>query len=173
MRKKANPATRSGPGTLEILQLKVTLKHVQPAVWRRIAVANNLTLGDLHHVIQRAMGWNNDHMHAFYICGVEYAGHERAEFHGVLRDFDFLLHQVIKRPGQRFTYEYDFGDGWMHEIRVEKMVPVAGAPPAPRCLAGARACPPEDCGGPYGYQNLLAARSDPNDRNLERWGEPA
>jgi hypothetical protein len=83
-----------------------------------------------------------------------------------------VLSEVIKRRGQRFTYEYDFGDGWMHEVRVEKIEAVVDTPPAPRCLDGARACPPEDCGGPWGYQALLAARSDPNDRNLERWGEP-
>lgn len=168
MRKRADSGNGSEPGAHKTVQLKVTLKHVQPAIWRRIVVPNNVTLDRLHWVIQQAMGWGSDHMHAFYIGGVEHAGYETAEFHGVRCDEEVFLSDVIKRRDQRFTYEYDFGDGWMHEVRVEEIEAVVGAPPTPRCLDGARSCPPEDCGGPWGYQALLAARSDPNDRNLER-----
>jgi hypothetical protein len=173
MNKETDSKACSAPP--KALQLKVTLKHIQPPIWRRIVVADNYSLGDLHGVIQKAMGWDNDHMHSFHIGGIVYVGPEVVEDcpeEDLLCDEEVLLNQLIKRRGQRFAYKYDFGDCWKHEILVEKTEPISGEPPRPRCLAGARACPPEDCGGVGGYEAFLQARLDPSKHRLENWGDP-
>jgi len=162
---------RPTPGKL--LQLKIVLRHLKPPVWRRLLVSDRVSLDQLHGMIQKIMGWDNSHMHAFYVDGVEYAGFETARECGVHCDEEFYLHQLIKRPRQRFTYEYDFGDRWMHEILVEKTQPCPTQPPPARCLAGARACPPEDVGGPHSYLAFLHDRASAKTELLERWGEPA
>lgn len=162
---------RPAPGKL--LQLKITLRHLQPPVWRRLLVSDRVTLNQLHALLQKIMGWDNSHMHAFYFGDVEYAGYETAQECGVHCDEDFYLHQLIQRRGQRFTYEYDFGDRWMHDILVEKTEPLPGEPPPARCLAGTRACPPDDVGGPSGYAAFLHDRASAKKEVLERWGEPA
>jgi hypothetical protein len=172
MTKKSVSKVRSTLSPIRTVQLKVTLKYIRPPIWRRLVLADNASLRDLHWVIQKAMGWDNDHMHAFYIDKIEYAGPETAEHCGVLCDEDFCLHQVIKRRGQRFTYEYDFGDCWRHEILVEKIVPSEGETHLPSCLDGARACPREDCGGVGGYEAMLEAKRNPSKERLAYWGEP-
>lgn len=173
MSKKGDSKTRSAPSAIRAVQLKVTLKYIRPPIWRRLVLADSCSVNDLHWAIQTTMGWDGDHMHAFYINKVEYAHYETARECGVFCDEDFSLHQVIDRRGQRFTYEYDFGDGWMHEILVEKIDPVQGPPPSPRCLAGARACPREDCGGVGGYEAMLEVKANPTKERLEYWGEPS
>ena len=173
MSKKGDAPARSAPGPIRAVQLKVTLKGIQPPIWRRLVVANNYSLGDLHWVIQIAMGWDNDHMHAFSIGKVAYACPETADYGGELCDEDFSLQQVIKRPGQRFTYEYDFGDGWRHEILVEKIEPADSQTLLPHCLKGARACPREDCGGVGGYEAMLEAKLHPTEERLSYWGDPS
>jgi len=162
---------RRAPGKL--LQLKIVLRHLKPPVWRRLLVSDRLSLDQLHWTIQKIVGWDNSHLHAFYVAGVEYAGDETARECGVHCDEKFYLHQLVKRSGQRFTYEYDFGDRWMHDIVVEKTNPCPGEPPPARCLAGARACPPDDVGGPHGYLAFLHDRSNAKPDRLELWAEPA
>jgi hypothetical protein len=164
---------RLAPRAIQAVQLKITLKYIQPPIWRRIVVSDHTSLGDLHWVIQKVMGWDDDHMHAFYINDIEYAGPETAEDCGGLCDYDFCLHQVIKRPGQKFTYEYDFGDRWMHAILVEKIEPAADSMILPRCVRGARACPREDCGGVGGYESMLEVKRNPTKERLSYWGEPS
>ena len=173
MSNKPDSTARSAPNVIQAVQLKVTLQYIRPPIWRRIVVANNVSLGYLHWVIQKTMGWDNDHMHAFYFGQIEYAGPETADDCGVLCDEDFSLHQVIKRRGQRFTYEYDFGDGWRHEILVEKIESADSQTSLPRCLKGARACPREDCGGVPGYAAMLEAKRHPTEERLSYWGDPS
>jgi hypothetical protein len=168
------------PPAENILQLKVTLRYIQPPIWRRIAVPDNFTLGDLHYVIQTAMGWHNCHLHGFRIGKVNYeVGSPGADFglpmgHGepAPREDEVFLSKVFQRKGQRGLYEYDFGDGWLHEILVEKIIPASTPHPAPVCLAGKRACPPEDCGSYPGYANVLrvlkSAETD-DDREFREW----
>jgi len=173
MPKKASRAIRVPPAQHELL-LKITLKYIRPPIWRRVIVPDNLTLSDLHSVIQIVMGWTNSHLHAFKIGLLEFGmPDEDGTVEPSVADEDsVLLRHAIARKGLKFAYEYDFGDGWLHEIRVEKVKPASAPHPRPACLAGQRACPPEDCGGVPGYENVLrvlkrAATKD--DRQLRDW----
>ena len=158
------------------LVLKVTLREVSPPVWRRLRVAGDLTLRELHHVLQIAMGWTDSHLHEFEVGRRRYGMPDPEEDLGEppLDEQDHPLYRLF-REGARAEYVYDFGDGWRHEIVVEEAVtPEAGAAKA-ECLAGARACPPEDCGGDHGYAELLEAIADPsNERHeeLREWVGP-
>lgn len=144
----------------QIYQLKVTLAQVEPPVWRRVRVPAPYTLDRMHRVVQYAMGWHDQHLHSFDIGGVQY-GQPDPVGELVLRDeLDFRLDAVAGK-GDTFRYTYDFGDWWEHEITVED---VLGADPEERypvCTGGARACPPEDVGGPHGYREMLEALADP------------
>jgi hypothetical protein len=102
------------------------------------------------------MGWDDYHAHYFKFGSVYYGSSELVESDPDTRDEDdFTLGSLLKRRGQTLEFEYDFGDGWEHQVRLEKVLPAEDDRPAPICLAGARACPPEDCGGIYGYYDLL------------------
>ena len=147
-----------------IYQFKVTLKASHPPIWRRIQVPD-CTLGELHQVLQVVMGWNDSHLHQFIIRG-EYYGPldpEDMEWGMEKRDEEEISISQVAKTGQkvRFTYEYDFGDGWQHEIVLEKTLEPEPKVKYPRCIEGKRACPPEDCGGPWGYSDYLAAIADP------------
>jgi hypothetical protein len=157
------------PRTDVVYQLKITLKDIKPAIWRRIEVPD-CTLGDLHHYIQAAMGWYNCHLHQFIVGKERFTDIE--SFDGECEDndeYEALFSEIIPEQSRkfRFTYEYDFGDGWLHEIAVEKQGPPEKGVKYPRCLAGECACPPEDCGGAWGYPELLAALADPNHERHE------
>jgi hypothetical protein len=138
--------------------LKVVLRGVRPPVWRRLLVPASMTLAELHSVLQTAMGWSGGHLYAFDVGGVSYGDVE--EFEGeVGNDTRVRLASVVKQVA-KFRYEYDFGDGWEHDVIIEE-VQLATSMRAPLCLAGRRACPPEDCGGPWGYAHLLEVLADP------------
>lgn len=143
------------------IQLKIALKFMRPPIWRRVILPDNYTLGNLHEVIQIVMGWHNGHMHRFEIDGVGYTSAQSADKMGWADERALFLSEVLKKPKQKFWYEYDFGDSWIHEITVEKIFPVESAHPGAICLAGRRACPPEDCGSYPGYEMLLEALNAP------------
>ena len=151
--KKASP----GP----IYQLKITLRGSKPPIWRRVQVPGDITLYKLHQVIQVAMGWDDEHLHQFTADGIDYG--ESAPEWGmeVKSERRAHLNQVAPAEKARFTYEYDFGDSWDHEILVEKILPPEAGVHYPNCIKGKRACPPEDCGGIWGYEELVAAIRDP------------
>lgn len=144
-----------------ILQLKVTLRDVEPEVWRRMLVPADLHLGKLHPVINEAMGWTNSHLHMFRLRDRKF-GDTRAPDAGELNIEDERKARLdaLVGAGQKLTYDYDFGDGWRHEVLVEKVVDRDERLSYPLCIGGARACPPADCGGPPGYENLVAAQAD-------------
>ncbi len=149
--------TAGAAASRRAVQLLVSLREVEPAVWRRLVVPASLTLGELHHVIQTAMGWRDHHLHLFDVAGVLYGDVEEIEGRGDENSFT-----VGEASGAgEFRYEYDFGDDWQHDIRVEHVVPSVGAD-TPRLAGGAGACPPEDCGGPLGYAELLDILADPS-----------
>lgn len=138
--------------------LKVTLVAIEPLIWRRVRVPSALTLRSVHEVIQRAMGWNDCHLHEFEVGGEQY-GAADDELEEDVRDEGSVTLADVAPSGSRFRYTYDFGDGWEHVIEVEA-VDTTGEP-GPTCLAGERACPPEDCGGAPGYADLIAVLADP------------
>ncbi|MEX2165357.1 MAG: plasmid pRiA4b ORF-3 family protein [Sulfuricaulis sp.] len=157
---------------MNIYQIKITLKHIRPPVWRRIQVPADTRLGRLHRILQTTMGWYDMHLHAFRV------GHET---YGV-PDPDPLFDTEMKNErnvrldriaaeGDKLIYEYDFGDGWEHELLVEQVLPAGKSKYYPICLAGKRTCPPEDCGGPPGYERLLEVLNDPKHEEYEEMRE--
>jgi len=167
--------TRQRPTTWEdgVFQFKITLLGAEPPVWRRIQVTD-CTVDDLHYHIQTAMGWENSHLHEFFI------GHVRFGDPGLLDD-DFGDQDVCdsrsvrlgellarRRKGFRIRYVYDFGDYWEHEIQYEGRLTVEPKAKYPQCLDGARACPPEDVGGVWGYAELIEALADPQQEGAEQ-----
>ena len=140
------------------VRLKITLRGVRPPVWRRLVVPSSVTLAELHSVFQTAMGWTDSHLHSFAIGGVLYGDVE--DFDGRVGNENRTRLSSVARSVSKFRYEYDFGDGWEHDVLVEQAQSDASVL-APFCLAGRRACPPEDCGGPGGYEHLLEVLADP------------
>jgi hypothetical protein len=135
----------------------VTLQGTKPPIWRRIQVRSSTALPRLHYTIQLAMGWTDSHLHQFIIGGVAYCMTD-PEFEDDMRsERRVKLERVVAAEKARFVYEYDFGDSWTHLILLEKILPVEPGVHYPQCLAGKRACPPEDVGGVWGYYGFLDA----------------
>lgn len=149
-----------------IYQLKITLKGINPPIWRRIQVTSDTSLSKLHHILQIVMGWTNSHLHQFVIGQTYYGIPDPDYYREVKNESRYKITQVAPREKMKFLYEYDFGDGWGHEILVEKILQPELGVHYPLCLAGKRACPPEDCGGVYGYADLLEAIMDPANPEL-------
>jgi hypothetical protein len=144
-----------------IYRLKITLRGARPPIWRRIEAPGAITLAALHDLIQAAMGWYDGHLHQFDVGGEVYGDPAILEDLGVLDERTARLNQVAPRVADRLRYLYDFGDDWEHVVLVEAIGSVEPGVYYPRCTAGRRACPPEDCGGVWGYAELLAAIGDP------------
>jgi hypothetical protein len=151
-------ATKSGT-TRGIVSLKVTLAGIKPPIWRRLMVPGTMTLGDLHDAIQAVMGWEDGHLHDFDVDGGRYGDPSTVDY--VDDENSLTLNDLTKSGIARFTYTYDFGDDWEHMVAIEKTSSVLDGKSYPTCVAGARNCPPEDCGGPWGYQHLLEVLADP------------
>jgi hypothetical protein len=140
--------------------IKVQLRGVtKPPVWRRLQVPADLSLGQLHEVIQAVMGWDNSHLHVFSDGQSHYGLPDG--------DLDFrdewttTLSQLLDSVGDKVRYTYDFGDNWEHDITLEKILPAGAGATSVVCTAGSGACPPEDCGGVWGYEDLKATLADP------------
>jgi Plasmid pRiA4b ORF-3-like protein len=147
-----------------ILQLKITLAEIEPPIWRRVLVPAETDLGSLHDLLQAAMGWTNSHLHQFTLRDRRFSD-PRLDDDGELEFEDerrVRLDQLVG-AGQALGYEYDFGDSWEHEVLVEKILEPDSRMSYPACIAGARACPPEDVGGTTGYARLLESIADPRD----------
>jgi hypothetical protein len=141
----------------QIYQLKLEMLEVEPLIWRRLLVPGSITLAQLHEVIQTAMGWTNSHLHEF-VGGEHIYSDPEFEIDEARSEYRYRLATLAPRVRNTIAYLYDFGDGWEHQIRVERIIEDDKRYPGrPVCLAGARNCPPEDCGGPWGYQNFLEA----------------
>lgn len=144
-----------------VYQLKVTLRGIRPPIWRRLQVRGSATLPKLHDAIQIAMGWTDSHLHLFNVGGVSYGVPDPDFDDDVRSERRIKLGQIVYGAKDRFSYEYDFGDSWEHEILVEKVLPPDPAVHYPICLTGKRACPPEDVGGVWGYADFLEAIAHP------------
>lgn len=140
--------------------LHVTLRHIEPEVWRRITVPVSLRLSQLHDVLQGVMGWKNTHLHAFHVGDIRF-GPFHPEDPDMLSTIDerAACLAAVTKVGASLLYVYDFGDGWEHEVRVESLVRRVGLHMT--CKEGERACPPEDCGGPPGYEELCEIMRNP------------
>lgn len=157
-------------------ELRVSLQFVQPEVWRVLRVPHDLRMSQLHKVLQAAFAWTNSHLHQFHVRDTEkntqvIVGDPRneddlyipgEEAPAKTRDErKVTLAECLLKPGDQLAYEYDFGDGWIHEVTLVAVHEQATRLATALCLDGARACPPEDCGGPPGYDNFLTAIGDP------------
>lgn len=161
-------------GQREVFQLKIVLENSKPPIWRRVLVPSELTLWELHHVIQRAMGWHNEHLYQFVVGtrqeGLRYYGdtvafemdlwlQAQGEF---MDDGKVRLDHLLVDEKDWIRYIYDMGDSWQHRITLEtiQVKPLQQAR-IPRCIGGRRACPPEDSGGMPGYERALMIQADP------------
>lgn len=153
-----------------IYRLKVTLRETAPPVWRRLELAGRTSLRRLHRILQVAMGWRDAHLYLFTVRGELYGEPDGMwEDDGIdVRDAGRLqLERAAPAEGDAFVYEYDLGDGWEHDVVVERIGPPRPWATYPLCVGGARACPPEDCGGTGGYEELLRVIRDPRDEEYE------
>jgi hypothetical protein len=143
-----------------IYQMKVSLIGIKPPIWRRIQVTGDTTLEILHTILQTAMGWFGGHLYEFVVHGISYGDLSMLTEGNVIDEKTVNLTQLISHEKERFRYLYDFGDGWEHDILVEKILPIEKEIHYPVCTDGRRSCPPEDCGGPFGYEELLEILKD-------------
>ena len=166
-------SARVGPSHLAF-DLRVNLQYIQPEIWRRIRVSNDVRMDRLHHILQAAFGWTNSHLHQFVVSGPpgqparhigDVAGAEQGGFAEDLPKTDderaCEIAEFLTKPGDRLVYEYDFGDSWHHDVVLAAVTPQTARLTVALCLDGARSCPPEDCGGPPGYEEYVAAIRDP------------
>ncbi|MDB5086268.1 MAG: hypothetical protein JWR09_262 [Mucilaginibacter sp.] len=157
-------------------QFKIQIADIQkPRVWRRVIVSEDLTFDIFHQIIQAAFGWGNCHMYQFSKQGWAsypiYKIPEDYDDEGMVRDsMEVKLSEVFSKPKETFTYIYDFGDTWKHQILLEKIIDEKIL--MPMCTAGKGACPPEDCGGVYSYYDLLDILDDPkhhDHKEMRKW----
>jgi len=155
-----------------VLQLRVTLADVaDPPVWRQVVIPAGYTLDRVHGVIQAAMGWQNSHLHMFRITGREYGPVYAEDELETLDETQFRIGDLVK-AGDLASYDYDFGDGWEHELAVEASATADADAVYPGCTGGEGACPPEDCGGPGGFadlKELLAGPPSPEREEMLAW----
>ena len=147
-----------------VFQLRIHLRDIEPVIWRRVLVPGSLTLAKLHPVIQGAFDWDDYHLHEFEIYGKRYGLPENDwdDDHELLDTEEWRLHQLLK-VHDHFTYLYDFGDHWVHDIEVEGAESVSRTLKKAVCLDGARARPPEDVGGVSGFEHFLEVMGNPRD----------
>lgn len=176
--------TRQRDGQAEsgaaVYRFRITLRETQPEIWRRVET-KDVTLEKLHGLIQTSMGWTNSHLHCFMIGDKRYAAPQFIE-----NSFDDLgetsyagvrVSDLVSEHGTRLQldYEYDFGDRWQHTIELEEVTEAQPRVRYPRCIDGARACPPEDVGGVWGFADFVEAIMNPDhdqhDEFLE-WNGP-
>lgn len=161
-----------------IYQLKITLKGIEPLIWRRIQVPDNYRFWDLHVAIQDSMGWTDSHLHVFRIkrkharSVTEIGIPSEEKYEGmpeIIPGWEVPLSHYFFEPGTICEYEYDFGDTWIHEILLEGRLIREKGEKYPKCIGGQRACPPEDVGGDGGYYDMLEALSNPGDEEYEEY----
>lgn len=152
-------------------RLRVTLLGMEPPIWRTMWVPSSIKLCCLHSALQVVMGWTDSHLHQFEQDGKNWGVPECDEFDelDLIDESRTQLGKVLIKEGEALVYQYDFGDDWRHEVVLEKIIPVRVALTVPVCLGGERRCPPEDVGGPHGYQEFLEVIFDPKHREYEHY----
>ena len=157
------PIKKQPAQNLPLYELKITLRGSKPAIWRCVQVPGSINLNRLHDVFQVVMGWTDSHLHQFVDAPIVYSAPSGDDYPGEERldERRFRLADVARHEKASFMYEYDFGDSWAHEVVVEKILPADPKKKYAVCLDGKNACPPEDCGGIWGYYELLKAVKNP------------
>lgn len=164
--------------TQQIYQFKITLKGSKPPIWRRVQVPGYYTFDGLHGIIQGAMGWIGYHLNQFEMKGpmgwkVIIGDKDNDEFDIVdVSSETATIAEYFTAPKDKATYTYDFGDNWQHNVVLEKILPASEDVDYPKCTAGARACPPEDCGGIYGYKSFMEIMANPQHeehKDMKEW----
>ena len=160
---------------MKIFQIQIALARYKPKIWRRLLIRSDLLLSDFHRAIQIAMGWQNSHLHQFMKDGVFYTDYiDDGLDWGDVKNVDYegmIISDLLEKEKEKIEYEYDFGDGWIHDVTLEKIIPADETMKSPVCTGGAIACPPEDCGGIWGYANLLEILKHPDDEEYEGYIE--
>jgi hypothetical protein len=158
---------------MTIYRLYVFLLDIAPPIWRRIELSSETSLAQLHKVLQAAMGWQDYHLHEFEIGGQRYGVPDTDyDLPGeVVKDSAIKLSSALPRKGASLLYSYDFGDNWAHSVVLEDIVPIEPDTKYPRVLDGARACPPEDSGGPHGYADLVEILAKPRHKEYRQMRE--
>jgi hypothetical protein len=153
----------------KILELDIVLQGSKPKIWRRVLVPDNTTFHALHYVIQFAMGWTNSHLYQFVVGRGEYyiGVPSEDDFYEVEDSRKMKINTLLNEPKDKITYEYDFGDSWEHLVEVKKVHEPEKGKTYPVLIAGAMACPPEDCGGIWGYQDLVGKMKNKDSEEYE------
>lgn len=136
--------------TTEVYQLRIALREISPAIWRRVLVRSDSSIADLHDTLQLAVGWSDSHLNRFSVHGKDYGVYHLGRMSFADDPRQVRLADFRFRVKERFLYEYDYGDGWQHDVRVERKVAFEPRRVYPICIGGRQACPPDDCGGAWG-----------------------
>jgi len=155
-----------------ILQIKLSLIGAKPPIWRRLLVTSSTDLSKLHDIIQITMGWTDTHLHQFIVNESRYGVPDPDWEDGTISEKGIRIGSLLKTPKDQIIYEYDFGDGWEHELELEEIFPFTSKTITPACTAGRNSCPPEDVGGVWGYSDFLEAYKDnqhPEHENMKEW----
>ena len=142
--------------------LRIQLRHLEPPIWRTFTVASDTKLPKLNRILQAVMGWEGYHLHMFDVAGIVF-GEKDEDADYVITERNVTVQQILPRPGSALRWDYDFGDGWEHDVVVQSIEEPGPETAYPICTGGERACPPEDCGGVLGFADLLEAIADPTD----------
>ncbi len=159
----------------DVLQLKITLKDSTPPIWRRVLVRKETNFMQLHEIIQIVMGWTDSHLHAFHLDDYDIGEPDEdfpMEDDETIKSNTVKLSDVISEKGDTIEYEYDFGDGWEHDVLIEKVLKKESNMHYPVCTKGEMACPPEDCGGIFGFYELLSTIENtehPEHEEMKEW----
>ncbi|WP_088655827.1 plasmid pRiA4b ORF-3 family protein [Geofilum rhodophaeum] len=157
----------------KVFQIQISLKGVKPRVWRRVLVPSDVLLSDFHRIIQMSMGWTDTHLHQFYIKGLLYGSpmEDDLDDFGVEDYTGLKLNAFLKKEKDKLQYDYDFGDNWEHTVVLEKILPFDDKLQYPVCVAGRMSCPPEDCGGAWGYMDMLEVLKQPEHEEYKSYME--
>ncbi len=161
--------------TKSTYQVQIALRKSKPKIWRRILVSPDLRLSDLHKIIQTTMGWTNTHLHQFRKQQTFYT--RKTDQDGFWDDPDNVdysrikISDLLKKEKDKIIYDYDFGDGWEHDIVLEKIIANGQNKITPTCLTGKNNCPPEDCGGIWGYADMLEILKHPDHAEYKEYTE--
>ncbi len=155
----------------KLYQIKIQLTKIKPPIWHRVVIPSDMLLSDLHNVLQTVMGWTNSHLHQFVKDETFYLPKMEDDWTwDDMNNVDYKRRKVsglLKKENDQIIYEYDFGDSWEHSIVLEKITDNPRGRKQPVCLEGKRNCPPEDCGGPYGYADFLKILTNPDHEEHE------